>query len=35
VVPAFPNLTLPDPLVIAMSPADTRLYVGSRDGQIA
>jgi uncharacterized repeat protein (TIGR03806 family) len=34
VVPAFPNLTLPDPLVIATSPADTRLYVGSRDGQI-
>lgn len=34
VVPAFPSLSLPDPLVIATSPADERLYVGSRDGQI-
>jgi uncharacterized repeat protein (TIGR03806 family) len=34
VVPAFPNLALSQPLVIATSPADQRLYVGSRDGRI-
>ena len=34
VVPAFPNLTLDQPLVIATSPADDRLYVGSRDGHV-
>jgi uncharacterized repeat protein (TIGR03806 family) len=34
VVPAFPNLAIPDALVIATSPADERLYVGSRDGRI-
>jgi len=34
VVPAFPNLVLPDPLVIATNPANTRLYVGSRDGRV-
>ena len=34
VVPAFPNLSLTDPLVIIPNPADDRLYVGSREGQI-
>ncbi len=34
VVPAFPNLSLTQTLVIAPNPADDRIYVGSRDGLI-
>jgi len=34
IVPAFPNIALTDPLVIVTNPADNRLYVGSREGNI-
>ncbi|HEX2485776.1 MAG TPA: PQQ-dependent sugar dehydrogenase, partial [Myxococcota bacterium] len=34
VVPAFPNISLTDPLVIVTNPANNRLYVGSREGVI-
>ena len=33
-VDAFPNVPLPNTLVIASNPADNRLYVGSRQGEI-
>lgn len=33
-VPAFPNLNLADTLVIARSPADDRMYVGSQAGVV-
>lgn len=33
-VDAFPNIALPNTLVIASNPADNRIYVGSRQGEI-
>jgi uncharacterized repeat protein (TIGR03806 family) len=35
VVPAFPNVTLDNTLVIVPNPANNRLYVGSRGGEIS
>jgi len=34
VEPAFPNLELTDTLVIASTPANDRIYAGSRNGLV-